>query len=192
MYSFQKAGDIVEITPQSDDKLKISLSRQDMEELGLVYKNMDYSDRATRQALKLLLRRAGEETGFSPLGAKLFIEVYKNEGGGCDIYFTRLPSGKKLAPALFEFKSADDLIECAKRASALYGHRIFKSSLYRLNGRYRLLVHCLDYSDNLSAYFLSEYGAKLCEDSICAAHTAEHGEELIADSALETLARFFG
>ena len=182
----------MEITPLSDDKLKISLGRQDMDDFGLVYKNMDYSDRPTRQALKALLRRAGEETGFSPLGAKLFIEVYKNEGGGCDIYFTRIVSGKKLAPALFEFKNADDLIECAKRAYELYGHRIYKSSLYRMNGKYRLLVQCLDYSDNLSAYFLAEYGAKVCEDAICAAYTAEHGEELIADTALETLARFFG
>jgi negative regulator of genetic competence, sporulation and motility len=189
---FKKAGEAVEMTPLSDDKLKISLDRQDMDELGLVYKNMEYSDKSTRQALMRLLRQAGSETGFSPLGGKLFIEVYKNGEGGCDIYFTRIADLKRLAPALFEFENAEDLIECALRAHALYTHRIFRSSLYRINGKYRLLVDFLDYSDKLSVYFIAEYGKKLGDDEICAAHTAEHGEELIADTALETLAKHFG
>jgi negative regulator of genetic competence, sporulation and motility len=181
----------LEITPQSDEKLKISLNRQDMEDLGLVYKNMDYADKPTRQALMALLRRAGDETGFSPLGAKLFIEVYKNDVGGCDIYFTRVASPKRIAPAIFEFESAGDLLDCAAKTYALYNHRIYSSSLYRLNGKYRLLVNCLDYSDKLSAYFLSEYGRKLSEDEISAAFTIEHGTELITDNALETLAKHF-
>ncbi len=181
----------MEITLQSDAKLKISLDRQDMDDLGLVYKNMDYSDKSTRQALTSLLRRAGEETGFSPLGAKLFIEVYKSGDGGCNIFFTRIPAPKGVAPAIFEFDELNDLIDGAVKASALYGHRIYRSSLYRLNGKYRLMVSCLDYADRLSAYFLSEYGEKLCEDELGAAICAEHGEELIAETALETLAKYF-
>lgn len=188
----------MEIRLISDDKLKISLTRQDMDELGLKYKSMDYADGATKHALLSLLERAKEEAGFSPKGAKLFIEAYQNDEGGCALYFTSIRKPSRLSdsqaavqPVVFEFDSLGDLIDGACKAFERYSHRIYKSSLYLIKGKYRLLVYSLDYSDRLSVYFLSEYGKKLSEDEISAAYTVEHGKEIIADTALDTLAKYF-
>lgn len=189
----------MEIILVSDDKLKISLNRHDMDELGLKYKNMDYSDEKTKRALLLILEKAKGEVGFSPRGAKLFIEVYQNDEDGCNIYFTSIrrasrlsDSGTAISPTLFEFENANDLIDGSCKAFERYSHRIYRSSLYYINGKYRLLVYNLDYSDRLSVYFLSEYAKKISEDEIFAAYTIEHGKEIIADTAIDTLAKYFG
>jgi len=183
----------------NEDKLKIRLSRQDMLEAGLVYENMNYSDNHTKRTLLSLLEKAKKQAGFAPRGAKLFIETYETEDKGCDLYFTiiRRPSKLKdsqtvISPVLFEFESAGELIEGACKVFERYSHRIYKSSLYLLNGKYRLLVYNLDYNDKLSVYFLSEFALKLGEDEVLAAYTMEHGREIILDSAIDTLSKYFG
>lgn len=188
----------MEIILVSDDKLKILLTRQDMDGLGLIYENVDYSDENTRRVLLTLLGKAKEESGFSPRGAKLFVEVYPGDDGGCSLYFTtirkpsRLPGAQSaISPAVFEFDNVDDLIDGARKTFERYSHRIYKSSLYLLNGKYRLLVYNLDYSDKLSVYFLSEFARRVGEDEILAAYTIERGAEIIADSALDILAKHF-
>ena len=47
--------------------LKILLSEEDLEGLGLTFERLDYDDPATRDAMKLLLAAAQRETGFDPL-----------------------------------------------------------------------------------------------------------------------------
>lgn len=180
-------------------KLKISLGRQDMLDLSLTYQDMDYKDEATKRALLYLLEKAKEETGFSPRGAKLFIEIYPGEDGGCVLYFTtvsktvRHPDGQSgMEPVLFEFDDVDLLIQGACKTFWRYGHRIYKSALYRMGNRYRLIVYPLDYSDRLSVYFLSEYGAKIGEGEILAAYTREHGKEIIGENAINLFAEYFG
>lgn len=188
----------MEFIPVGDDKLKILLDKQDMTDYGIVYESLCAADEKTRRALLHLLEEAKADTGFCPRGAKLFIEAYKSENGGCCLHFTIIQRPSRLAdnqsvvaPVTFEFEDIESLITAACKAFELYGHRIYKSSLYALNGKYRLLVHNLDYLDKLSIYFLSEYGVPL-RDEISAAYTAERGRELIADCALETLADYFG
>lgn len=187
----------MEFIPVGDDKLKISLDRQDMNEYDIVYETLCASDEKTRRALLRLLEKAKGEAGFCPRGAKLFIEAYKDADGGCSLYFTIIRKPSRLsenqsvvAPVTFEFDDIESLITAACKAFRMYGHRIYKSSLYVLNGKYRLLVYNLDYLDKLSIYFLSEYGRPR-RDEISAAYTAERGRELIADCALETLAGYF-
>lgn len=188
----------VEFILVSDDKLRISLDRQDMDEYGIAFEKLSSADEKTRRALLQLLQIARDEAGFSPRGAKLFIEAYQDAGGGCSLYFTIIRKPSRLsgslsvvAPVVFEFDDAESLITAACKTFKLYSHRIYKSSLYLMNGKYRLLVYNLDYSDKLSVYFLSEYAAPRF-DEITAAYTAEHGRELIADCALETLSGYFG
>ncbi len=166
--------------------------------MGLLSANIDYNDENTRKILIDLLKLAKVEVGFSPRKAKLFVEVYESEEGGADIYFTcirrptRLDNSQKIiSPMIFEFERAADLISAAAQVCLRYSHRIYKSSLYRINSRYRLLVYNLDYADKLSMYFLSEFGKMLADDEIFAAYTVEHGKEIIADCALEIIAEVF-
>lgn len=188
----------MEIFLVSGDKLKISLTQRDFEKLGISYSSMNYADEATRRALLTLLEKAKHEVGFSPRGAKLFIEACQNDNGGCELYITCIRRPARLSdlkgvlpPTLFEFENVNDLITGALKALDRYGHRIYKSSLYFIDGKYRLLVYNLDYSDKLSVYFLSEFGTKLGDDEMLAAYTIEHGREIIPDTALDTLSGMF-
>ena len=179
------------------DKLKVLLNRGDMDALSLDYESMDYSDEKTKQALLALLERAKAETGFQPRGAKLYIEVYPCEDGGCALYFTAMrrtpetPPAQGLVPVVFEFENLAALSEAAGKAFRRYGHRIYKSSLFRMAEKYRLVIYPLDYSDRLSVFFLSEYGKIIGEGHVLAAFTQEHGSEIVADTAMEVLTEIF-
>lgn len=179
-----------------ENKLKVLLSAEDMQSLGLDYESMDYTDPTTRRALISILENGRGKVGFHPRKAKLFIEVYPCEGGGCVLYFTNLHmpargSRAGMEPVLFEFEDSDSLIEGACKGFERYGHRIYKSSLYLMEGKYRLVVYPLDYTDRLSVYFLSEFGKRLGEGELLAAHTDEYGKALIRGNAIETLAELF-
>jgi negative regulator of genetic competence, sporulation and motility len=179
------------------DKLKITLTATDMQSMELCYERMELDDPATRKALRLLLEQARQSLGFQPGGAKLFIEAYSAEGDGCVLYFTRMATGNApreagTAPVLYEFDDLETVLLGAAGVCSRYGHRIYKSSLYRLLGKYRLIILPLDYADRLSEYFLSEYGHRIGEGEIAAAFTEEHGKELIRDNAVEVLAGLAG
>lgn len=187
-----------------ENKLKVILSASDMEDLGLECDVLDYADPVTRNALVEILERGRAEVRFHPRNAKLFVEAYPCDEDGCVLYFTSLPgnirraghnkntdSNVGLEPVLFGFDGAEELVEGACKTFERYGSRIYRSSLYRFHGQYRLVVYPLDYYDRLSIYFLSEFGHQKGRGELLAAYIAEHGKELIGDDALETLAYYF-
>ncbi len=184
----------------SPGKLKVTLSAVDLEEFSISYDAMDYTHNGTRQLLVDLLEQGKLETGFNPQHSKLYIEVYPTEEDGMVIYFTTLPSGHQLrkgspkapAPVIFSFEDIDDLTHACCKVYARYSHRIYKSSLYKLGKQWRLIVYPLDYADQLSVYFLSEFAPQIGEGEIHAAYVQEHGQEIILDTALDTLAKYFG
>lgn len=180
------------------EKLKITLSPEEVERLDIDLREPDYTDVETKRLLLELLELGKLKTGFAPRGAKLFVEIHLNEEGGCVFTFTALsiqagkpgsPAGVK--PVIFAFEEADSLCEGAAGLQRRYSHRIYKSSLYRFREQYRLIVYPLDYADQLSLYFLGEYGRKTGEGAVAAAFIDEHGAALILDTAIETLADYF-
>ena len=183
------------------DRLKVSLSADDLEAFGMDYQNLDYNDGATREILLELLNKGRAEVGFLPKRAKLYIEIYPREGGGCVIYYTRLPGNQPHtgwpflpgpSPIAFAFADAQTLLDGCAKAYGLYRHRIYKSSLYALGAQYRLIIYPLDYNDNLSVNFLSEYGRLVGEGQVLASYIEEHGKLLRESTALETLAKIEG
>lgn len=179
-----------------ENKLKVILTAADLEGFGIDYDSMDYQDPHTRKALLRILEQGRAETGFDPRKAKLFIEVYPCEGNGCVLFFTCLRQPHAAAktamePVLFAFDSVDALTEGAVKVYSRYGHRIYRSSLYQMEGTYRLVVYPLDYADRLSVYFLTEFGEKIGEGRLMASYTQEHGREIIRDNAIEKLSEFF-
>lgn len=179
-----------------ENKLKAMLSAQDMQLLELDYEQMHRSDPATRKALVTILEQAKRESGFDPRGTKLYIEAFPCEEGGCILYFSCIPTAMHtdaygIDPVLFEFKDSDAMISGACKVFEMYGHRIYKSSLYLFEHMYRMVVYPLDYADRLSIYLLCEYADKLGEGAILAAFTEEHGKELIKDRAIDTIAGHF-
>lgn len=178
-----------------ENKLKVILTAGEMQDLGLENDHMDYNDPVTRLALVSVLELSRTKARFNPRGARLFVEAYPCENGGCVLYFTCLHisgDGKpRVVPVVFEFEGPDELCSGAQHVHDRYAHRIHRSVLYRFGSCYRLIVYPLDYSDRLSVYFLSEYGRKIGDGELLAAYTAEHGEEIIAEDAIGILSEHF-
>lgn len=180
------------------DKLKVTLTAADLEALGLDYDRLDYSDESTRQLLISLLEKGRAQAGFHPRRAKLYIEAFPSEDGGCVLYYTRLTGGEVFpagrfapgpAPVVLAFSDPDILLRACAQTARLYAHRILKSALYKFGSAYRLVVYPLDYTDSRSASFLAEYGEPVGEGSVLAAYVEEHGEALLRSHAIEALAK---
>ena len=187
----------MEFSLAGPDKLKVLLSTQDLQELGLDYQSLNYSDQHTRKILLDLLGRGRAQAGFQPNRSKLYIEIYPREEGGCVIYYTRLAGGDFClggqfmpgpSPIAFAFEDAQSLLCACAKAHALYRHRILGSALYTLGRQYRLIIYPLDFSDNLSVNFLSEYGRVVGRGAILAAYIGERGKLIHEPNALEILA----
>ncbi len=74
----------------SETKLKVMISRDDMEAYHLSGEGVDYSDPCTREALRALLREAGREVGFDTDRGRSFIQLYPDKSGGCELFLTLL------------------------------------------------------------------------------------------------------
>ena len=181
-----------------EDKLKVVLTKKDVERLGLGRERLDYTNESTRRVLIDMLERGRDEVGFYPRRSKLYIEVYPAEDGGSVLYFTRLhgsatfPMGRLDPgphPVVFAFGEVEDLITACCKVSRQYGHRIYKSTLYKFGHEHRLIVYPLDYADRLSIRLLSEYGRLVGEGALPASLCEEHGTLITGDNAIDQLAQ---
>ena len=72
------------------DRLKIMLSRADMDEYSIDCDSMDYGDTGTRRAFWSILDEAKRETGFNAASGRAYIQVYRSREGGCELFVTML------------------------------------------------------------------------------------------------------
>lgn len=184
----------MDITLIDLNKLKIHLTKEDLKELPFELSE-NTSEDILRGILNDLLNIAKFETGFAPKLSKLRVEIYPSRDDGYVIYFSVLNDCEKpdngLEPVVFMFGTFDLLLDCIIKFKDLYMHRVYKSSLYKLEDTYRLIIYPLDYSDNRSRSFLSEYGELVGQGHFYAAFIEEHGHEIIKDNAIEKIAGVF-
>ncbi len=72
----------------SESKLKIMLTRDDMETYSVTSESMSYEESHTRKMFDKILGEAKEKIGFDFEGDRLFIQVYPSKNGGCEVYVT--------------------------------------------------------------------------------------------------------
>lgn len=180
----------------NNDKLKVSLTKEDLIKLEIDYKSIDYSNNNTREMLVEILEKGCIETEFNPRNNKLYIEVFPAQDDGCVIYYTRLQGmelfgrstfASRPVPVIFSFECAETVIEACACAKSRCAHRILCSSLYLYKKQYRLIIWPLDYLDNLSIIFFSEYGKILGAGDVLTAYIGEHGRLIIQENAIEKL-----
>ncbi|MBC8570421.1 adaptor protein MecA [Zongyangia hominis] len=185
----------------SKNKLKVTLSGEDLKGLGISYDSLDYSDPHTKEVLLHILGKAKTQAGFAPGRQKLFIEVYPSSQNGCVIYFTPLfdknPAIRRYRvkrsigePAVYRFGKIDTVIDASVRLFQLMGHRIFKSSLYRMGRAYYLAIYPLDGISGKTAGFLSEYAPLAGRGHLLVSYLQEHGHAIVEDRAIDTLSYY--
>ncbi len=186
----------------SDSKLKIMLTRDDMQQYALNCDTIDYDNTETRRAFWNILDEAKHRTGFDAAAERVFIQLYPSKEGGCEMYVTKigfdearasralLPGGASKRGVLrsricaYRFDRLDDLLTVCRH---LRTHHIsLPSSVWRDDeGDWHLI---LDETDAPTAplAFLPEFGD--AEDAgRLSVYIAEHGVCVRQGDAAEIL-----
>ncbi|MBR7185413.1 MAG: adaptor protein MecA [Clostridia bacterium] len=174
----------------SDSKLKIMLTRDDMQQYALNCDTIDYDNTETRRAFWSILDEAKHRTGFDAAAERVFVQLYPSKEGGCEMYVTKLgfdegraqrallPGGASKRGVLrsricaYRFACLDDLVTVCRRLRLLPASP--PSSVWRDDeGGWHLI---LDETDAAPAplSFLCEFGD--AEDAgRLSMYIAEHG-----------------
>ncbi len=79
----------------NSDNLKIILSKEDMNNFDITPEDFDYSKTKSKHILWTILDKAKKETDFNADDAKLYVQLYSSEDGGCEIYITKIKKENK-------------------------------------------------------------------------------------------------
>ena len=191
----------------SDSKLKIMLSRQDMEHYELCNEEIDYDNTETRRAFWQILDEAKHKTGFDAASEKVFIQLYPSREGGCEMFITKvgvIPAlSSELLPqtaevqigrqSCFVFSSLEALLRvCAILLEKGYRE---ESAAYKTDGgQYVLTIR--EYGKRRRAFagapdtysFIEEFGVRE-RNREKMMYLKEHGTCLASTDAVEILGK---
>ncbi|MCD7774352.1 MAG: adaptor protein MecA [Clostridiales bacterium] len=182
------------IIAQTENRICIELTHEDMIDLDITYEELDYSNIETRRVLWTLLDEARQALGWDvSLTQRLLIEAVPDSGGGCMIFFTLtdreqenqgegLVKGAALT-AVCRSESIDNIGALA----CVLGNKgsILKSELYTDGKNYRLIVQPeIGFKGDIYAV-----ASEFCdtEDENAAAFTREHWKMLLSPDAVGVL-----
>lgn len=186
------------VSPQ-DNKIVVELTNADLAELDITYEEMDYGNIETRRVIWTILDRARHTLcrDIDPSG-KMLIESVPTPEGGCVLYITVLQSQahtlgcrgllrihKERTSFTYAFETLGDLTACAVRLRES-APTPCKSSLYLLDGQYRLSVQS-ELPPRRIKTLLAEYGTPCADGELTDAFLREHGKLLAEDDAIEKL-----
>lgn len=187
----------MEIVRISEEKLKLTLCKEDLEKYSLKPEELDYDKTETRRVIWQILDDAKKRTGFDAAADRALIEAYPGRRGGCEIYVTLLCEKKRKKGvrgrySIYRFPDAETLFAlCA--AFSVSGKQ-YESDLYRLRrdgALYLLVKEALEDSIRKDGAlsplsFVEEYGVR-CKQAGLLSYIKEHGECLIAGNAIARL-----
>ena len=184
------------IKAQTDNRISIELTKEDLENLDITYDELDYSNVETRRVLWTLLDEAGTTLGRNiSLANQMLIEAVPDEKGGCTLYFTitdenfsfdNEPSsaGKLNTKTVCQ---SSDIENIGALARALHNSDCVSSSeLYTDGKRYRLILSSKPARSQKTKTVANEFCDICCSNS--AAVTYEHWKLLASPDAIGVLA----
>ena len=75
-----------------EDKIKVTLTEEDLSEFELCADELDYSNTETKRMFWDVLSRAKARTGFDTDGQRVLVQLYPSKDGGCEIFVTKIGS----------------------------------------------------------------------------------------------------
>ena len=180
----------------SENKIRISLSKKDLDEYRITCDDMDYDNTETRRVFWCVFDEVKQKTGFDAAKNRIFIQIYPDKNGGCDLYVSKInaPASDDTAEntaisvipeaprqEIYSFDGIDALLSACRQLSSL-GY-IGQSSVYAdKRGRFYLLTD----GDTQKTCFLTEYGLRHTAKSV-RLYINEHCSSVCAERAIETL-----
>ncbi len=161
----------MELIQISDNALKVSLTREDMEFYDIEFEMLDYENTQTRRAIWNILDEAKRSLGFEAARDSLYIQAYRSKCGGCELFVRREGEKAVKRQFLFEFDSMEMLLyACARLKNCKAGegkaYTGDNGKLYlELCGvpmfLFEIASKC-EYADG----FLDEHTSLLCENAV--------------------------
>jgi len=185
---------ILEWNVLSSDNVKVYITPQEFTLAGIDPQSTSPGNiKKLRRYLIFLLTHPKISSAFAlKSDGKLLIEIYPDQIGGAEIHF--IFEQKASAPyrtEIYCFDDSQELIEAAVKLFSLYGHRLFKSSLYQRGSLWLLIIQMLDESPGPTDLFLSEYGSPIKGTDETAALIEEHCKPILKQRAADTISFYF-
>ncbi|WHH61046.1 adaptor protein MecA [Petroclostridium sp. X23] len=202
----------------SHNKIKVTLSIDDLEEWNIDIENLSYNSPETQEMFWNMMKKAELEAGFYVDDSQLIIEAMPLQSEGFVIIVTRVDEdddfesihkyikskfkkselrvkrkNKKICSGLmiYMFSDFDDICSASTRLLNIYAG---ESTLYRYKDYYYLALtrNCtLNSLPETVETILTEYGHKIPHASIQEGFLNEHGSKIIENNALEVLQQYF-
>ena len=185
----------MELLPIGEDKLKVTLSPQDMENYRL-QADADWDDTGTRKALWSILDEAKKRCGFDAARERVLVQIFPSPAGGCEMFVTRVgghadpdtdevrlpdpPLKERLGSRACFFDELRDMLAfCRLLCDSGYKG---ESEAYICEDGRPLLIYC---GGDIRA---AEYGS-VTDIADIEYYICEHAEMICRENAVETLAK---
>lgn len=202
----------------SHNKIKVTLSIDDLEEWNIDVENLSYNSPETQEMFWSMMKKAELEAGFYVDDSQLVVEAMPLQSEGFVIMVTRVDEdddfesihkyikskfkkselrvkrkSKRIGSSLmiYMFSNFEDICAASMRLSDIYSG---ESTLYKYKEYYYLTLtkNCTSNSspETVEA-ILSEYGKKISHTSIQEGFLNEHAVKMIDNNAVEVLQEYF-
>ncbi len=188
----------------TDDRLKVTLTEQDLNGYGIRIEDIDYGNTETKRVFWTILDKAKNETGFDAAQSRIFIQIYPDTQGGCEMYVSRIGekknaenrervrcnvgsrARKKPAEQVYRFDTLELLITACKLLiqKGFKGRSTAYVATQNGDGECYLLLK----ADAEWKACLAEYGES-CGDKYAKWSVAEHCKTICEKNAIEILGR---
>ena len=79
----------MEIIMISENKLKLMLTRRELDEFDLEAEELDYSKTETKRMFWDILNRLKHTVGFQTDGCRVLVQLFPSKDGGCEMFITK-------------------------------------------------------------------------------------------------------
>lgn len=179
----------MKIEADGEEKITVTLSDEDMQNLDITYDEMDYSNIETRRVIWTILDEAKRVLG-KPINTdgRLLVQVSPTDNGGCLMFFTQMPlpeskSKKRLImkkeadPFLFRAFDSDALVDSISFLKS--SSQMFKAfEVYELCNKFYIIIHPKPTLTRKIDFHLCEFGESDITDKKFLSELYEYGKPL--------------
>lgn len=180
----------MKIEPLDAMCVKITLTNAELQQRGYDPGDLTKEGQALEELMTEMLaeaRKAGllEEDCCT----RILAQLYECREGGCILYFTSVGRDLRFtrSPVVYRFARCEDMIEALLQLFQHHCHRVYKSSLYRYQNSFYVVVYSIAPSDPHVAAALLEYGEQFGKGEACRAFLEEHGAKVIDSNAMDVI-----
>lgn len=202
----------------NDNKIKVTISLNDLAKRNIDLSSLNYNSPATQELFWDMMEQAEAQFGFNAADAQLVIEAVPDSDSGFVVTITKVDEdgdfesiqkyiknrfrkadlrvkkrNKKICSAvsIYSFHDFESLCLLCKRLEGIYSG---ESTLYKCRETYYLSITRNNYaSSNLKQFdlLLNEYGNRVSNVYFYEGYLCEYGQKVIEDNAIDIINKFF-